>query len=243
MSPASTRTCSSSITFKYQSLPCQNISQLFSSLLITAMAEQIDLEVLSPSTSSGIRKTCYFCRSRKIRCSGGQVCTACRARNLGCVYGREASKGRPKGPKSASVARKGVLQKEPDTPASPGCLPAQMDNEEQTLSSLIHFPLHRPASKQWPTPIRTDFSNTPRGPINAGDLHVGAALEKVFRCKFRDCLTPVGTDRPFHSAIESESNFLCPDNMADTRKGSCTGTNFGVFPQNIATSEPESRSG
>lgn len=181
------------------------------------MAEQIDLEGLSPSTSSAIRKTCYFCRSRKIRCSGGQVCTACRARNLGCIYGREASKGRPKGPKSASAAHKGALQKEHDTAALPTCLSAQMDSEEQTLSSLIHFPLHRPASKQWPTPLRTDFSNTPQGPINAGDHLFGIALDDVFRCKFRGSLTPVEAARPAHSAIDSEFDFLCPENMSDTR--------------------------
>ena len=195
------------------------------------MAEQIGLEVLSPSNSSAIRKTCYFCRSRKIRCSGGQVCTACRARNLGCVYSKEASKGRPKGRMSASVARKSVLQKELDTAVSPGYLPVQMDNKEQTLSSLIHFPLHRPKSKPWPTPVRTDFDNTTRGPINAGDHLFGATLENVFRCKFRGSLTPVEAARPAHSAIDSEFDFLCPESMSDTRKGPCTDNNFGLFPK------------
>ena len=69
-----------------------------------------DLEGSSPTTSLNIRKSCYFCRSRKIRCSGGHVCTACRARNSGCVYGREGSKGRPRSTKSASAPRKGALR-------------------------------------------------------------------------------------------------------------------------------------
>ncbi|KAL4910264.1 hypothetical protein BDW74DRAFT_144744 [Aspergillus multicolor] len=35
---------------------------------------------------SFIRQSCTFCRTKKIRCSGGLVCSACQARNLTCVY-------------------------------------------------------------------------------------------------------------------------------------------------------------
>lgn len=63
-----------------------------------------------------IRKSCHFCRSRKIRCSGQRICAACRARNLDCVYGREASKGRPRGSTSASVTRKNTPPKDSKPP-------------------------------------------------------------------------------------------------------------------------------
>ncbi|KAE8375200.1 hypothetical protein BDV26DRAFT_283626 [Aspergillus bertholletiae] len=46
--------------------------------------------------TSSLRQSCIFCRGRKIRCSGGQICNACRDRNINCVYGPEARKGRPK---------------------------------------------------------------------------------------------------------------------------------------------------
>ncbi|KAK6531750.1 hypothetical protein TWF694_002921 [Orbilia ellipsospora] len=43
-----------------------------------------------------MRRSCYFCRLRKIRCSGTKICSACRERNIDCVYEAESSKGRPK---------------------------------------------------------------------------------------------------------------------------------------------------
>ena len=55
------------------------------------------------SGSPIIRKSCHFCRSRKIRCSGQRICTECSTRNLDCVYGREASKGRPRGSTASST--------------------------------------------------------------------------------------------------------------------------------------------
>ena len=52
-----------------------------------------------------LRRSCQFCRSRKIRCSGQSVCNACQERNLDCVYSTEAGKGRPKGSVSKSSSR------------------------------------------------------------------------------------------------------------------------------------------
>ncbi|PWY67247.1 hypothetical protein BO94DRAFT_590946 [Aspergillus sclerotioniger CBS 115572] len=43
-----------------------------------------------------LRRSCVFCRARKIRCSGESICSACEKRNLSCVYSSEARKGRPK---------------------------------------------------------------------------------------------------------------------------------------------------
>ncbi|PLB49858.1 hypothetical protein P170DRAFT_473447 [Aspergillus steynii IBT 23096] len=48
------------------------------------------------SAAPGLRRSCIFCRARKIRCSGGHICSACRERNINCVYGPEARKGRPR---------------------------------------------------------------------------------------------------------------------------------------------------
>lgn len=57
-----------------------------------------------------MRRSCQFCRSRKIRCSGQDKCDACRERNIDCIYGRESSKGRPRRLKSKNG--------EPGTPGS-----------------------------------------------------------------------------------------------------------------------------
>ncbi|PYH94088.1 hypothetical protein BO71DRAFT_240081 [Aspergillus ellipticus CBS 707.79] len=48
------------------------------------------------TTTTTLRRSCVFCRSRKIRCSGETICSACQKRNLSCVYSPEAKKGRPK---------------------------------------------------------------------------------------------------------------------------------------------------
>ena len=52
-----------------------------------------------------MRRSCNFCRSRKIRCSGQSICSACSERNIDCVYVREASKGRPRRSVMKNVSR------------------------------------------------------------------------------------------------------------------------------------------
>ncbi|KAB8360573.1 hypothetical protein FH972_024313 [Carpinus fangiana] len=61
-----------------------------------------------PNGAAPIRKSCQFCRSRKIRCSGDRICSACKFRNLNCVYGREATKGRPR-TSTATTSSRGPL--------------------------------------------------------------------------------------------------------------------------------------
>ncbi|KKY17831.1 putative protein kinase subdomain-containing protein [Diplodia seriata] len=36
--------------------------------------------------SAGLRRTCYFCRTHGIRCSGHSICDACRAHDVECAY-------------------------------------------------------------------------------------------------------------------------------------------------------------
>ncbi|OJJ06314.1 hypothetical protein ASPVEDRAFT_32621 [Aspergillus versicolor CBS 583.65] len=50
----------------------------------------------SEPPAPGLHRSCIFCRARKIRCSGGTICTACRERNINCIYSPEARKGRPR---------------------------------------------------------------------------------------------------------------------------------------------------
>lgn len=64
------------------------------------LPEKLYLNRLTNTRDSGgapvLRKSCHFCRSRKIRCSGQSICDACQERNIDCVYDLEAAKGRPK---------------------------------------------------------------------------------------------------------------------------------------------------
>ncbi|KAJ5578094.1 uncharacterized protein N7459_007058 [Penicillium hispanicum] len=43
-----------------------------------------------------LRRSCNLCRTRKIACSGEQICSSCRERGVECVYDLEGSKGRPR---------------------------------------------------------------------------------------------------------------------------------------------------
>ncbi|KAF3938932.1 hypothetical protein ABW19_dt0201422 [Dactylella cylindrospora] len=43
-----------------------------------------------------MRRSCHFCRMRKIKCSGHNKCSACKERGIDCVFEAEASKGRPR---------------------------------------------------------------------------------------------------------------------------------------------------
>ncbi|KAI9806703.1 MAG: hypothetical protein M1825_006160 [Sarcosagium campestre] len=58
-------------------------------------------------TKATMRRSCAFCRSRKIKCTGQSKCDACKERSIDCVYGREASKGRPRGSGSKSPGNGG----------------------------------------------------------------------------------------------------------------------------------------
>ncbi|PWY92600.1 hypothetical protein BO70DRAFT_367680 [Aspergillus heteromorphus CBS 117.55] len=42
------------------------------------------------------RRSCRFCRSRKLRCSGASVCSACKDRQIECLYDQGGPKGRPR---------------------------------------------------------------------------------------------------------------------------------------------------
>ncbi|PWY92874.1 hypothetical protein BO70DRAFT_357992 [Aspergillus heteromorphus CBS 117.55] len=58
----------------------------------------------SDRPAANLRRSCVFCRTRKIRCSGESICSACQKRNLSCVYSPEAKKGRPKQKGTAILA-------------------------------------------------------------------------------------------------------------------------------------------
>ncbi|KAJ6786205.1 hypothetical protein PWT90_04711 [Aphanocladium album] len=90
--------------------------------------------VSAPSAApSALRRSCIFCRARKIRCSGGHVCSACRERNINCVYGPESRKGRPRRKQPAS--NNGLTKMPPTTP-----MPSDGNAEASSSSAPAHSP-------------------------------------------------------------------------------------------------------
>ncbi|KAF8466131.1 hypothetical protein BDZ91DRAFT_816559 [Kalaharituber pfeilii] len=91
-----------------------------------------------PPVQRAMRRSCQFCRSRKIRCSGQDKCDACRERNIDCIYGREASKGRPRRPKSKSG--------EPGTPGTPSSTSTSGTFSQNALKGALQQPAVEPPS-------------------------------------------------------------------------------------------------
>ena len=153
------------------------------------------------------------------------MCTACRARSMDCVYGREASKGRPRGSKSAVGSLKGTLRKELDVTASPETIRDKTDDDEATPASLIHLPLHLPSSRHWPTHVTTNFSITSQSHSSTEDHFLGTALEDLFRRKFQDDRRPVQLAAPAASSLMSECGLQCPaehQKISNTRNNPST---------------------
>ncbi|PYI02535.1 hypothetical protein BO78DRAFT_217040 [Aspergillus sclerotiicarbonarius CBS 121057] len=93
------------------------------------------LPVGSNRISTTLRRSCVFCRTRKIRCSGESICSACEKRNLSCVYSPEARKGRPK--------QKGTTAQPPpdsDTQITNGGEPLPPSSSRMPVEGVSHSP-------------------------------------------------------------------------------------------------------
>ncbi|OOF96618.1 hypothetical protein ASPCADRAFT_514884 [Aspergillus carbonarius ITEM 5010] len=77
---------------------------------------------MDPAPVTDRRRSCRFCRSRKLRCSGASVCSACKDRQIECLYDQGGPKGRPRasGARPSSRVVEPVMKKAPWTsPPSP----------------------------------------------------------------------------------------------------------------------------
>ncbi|KAJ5267566.1 hypothetical protein N7478_010374 [Penicillium angulare] len=89
-----------------------------------------------------LRRSCNLCRTRKIACSGEQICATCRERGVECVYDLEGLKGRPPASFQADAA-KSQTNVYPETWYSPagGSLPPSRksndDSDKTQLSSSV----------------------------------------------------------------------------------------------------------
>ncbi|KAL2001851.1 hypothetical protein VTN02DRAFT_1116 [Thermoascus thermophilus] len=120
---------------------------------------------MEPTRKPNLRRSCHFCRSRKIRCSGESICNACRERNIECVYDLEASKGRPRGnSRTAQQAIPRTVEGEYFPPANDGRSTRSISRSD---SPQAGFPLD--------DGLRAD--------VDAGGS-VAAELEKMFRENF-----------------------------------------------------------
>ncbi|BCR94106.1 Zn(II)2Cys6 transcription factor [Aspergillus luchuensis] len=114
----------------------------------------------------GLRRSCVFCRTRKIRCSGESICSACRKRNLSCEYSPEARKGRP--------AQRGTTTSQPPVVSQP-----HDKNGSDNLSLLSGTPAETSSTSDSQTHGHGESATS-------SDLstHVGDELERRFNAYF-----------------------------------------------------------
>lgn len=139
----------------------------------TVPVDEIVLEPAETVTTPAIRKSCHFCRTRKIRCTGQRVCAACRSRNLDCIYRHEALKGRPRNSSSGHAAKA----------SSKG---SENKSKSRDSSNDGHFNHDNPAPTS--VPLRPSFNPpTPSSAVdtpNTEERTLGLHLEEIFRRKF-----------------------------------------------------------
>ena len=115
-----------------------------------------------PKPMPTMRKSCHFCRSRKIRCSGQSICGACRERNIDCSYEREGAKGRPKG-----SMLKGSRHNSVDNTPTGGAIPKTVAASTQSWSE--------------PTAMYSMSGSTPEPSV---DTSIAAELQAMFQRLF-----------------------------------------------------------
>ena len=139
-----------------------------------------------------MRRSCNFCRSRKIRCSGATICSACSERKIDCVYAKEGSKGRPKGPtfknSSRGTAHDNTDPKRLETPSA----------SAQSLASNSHstgpFANRPPDSEHASQPSRKRSAAD-----GDGSVSLAAELEAMFDENFKDA--GLTADNPFQESL------------------------------------------
>lgn len=140
-----------------------------------------------------MRRSCAFCRSRKIRCSSQSVCSACRERNINCVYGREGSKGRPKGVVAKFSAR-APHQKPKSEVSSPRITDFQCPPAIEPLNTL------KLADVQSSPPNHIPDSN-PRKRSRTGNLK--ATKTHTIALDLKQTFNQLFDDKPTYSAVSS----------------------------------------
>lgn len=159
--------------------------------------------------TSTMRRSCNFCRSRKIRCSGATICSACSERNVDCVYVREASKGRPKGPtfkaSSRSTAHDSVDPLRVEALSSSAASSA--------ASSALNLQSAWSISPLKVTTNGPRYSNRPARTISTASEEnnntIAADLEDMFNENFKDL--GLTTDNPFQESLATFHRTLSND--------------------------------
>lgn len=149
-----------------------------------------------------IRKSCQFCRLRKIRCSGQRICDACRTRNLDCIYERESFKGRPKNNVSSRNWSQASLRPQSSSASSSGSKYGSRDmlregaRKHQKRRSTTAVPCETAMSQQFVE----SYANM------EDDTDIGTILHHILQHKFLDNISPEKSNRNSLSSPSTDSS-------------------------------------
>lgn len=134
---------------------------------------------ITSSSSTGLHRSCTFCRARKIRCSSGPICSACRERNINCIYSPEARKGRPRR-RGTSVSDSHRQCPRRRRVSSPPAQPSPVSASSTAPHELSRSP---PASPQLADNGRggTDTSNAQAKKGDQENPTLGRELDRMFQ--------------------------------------------------------------
>ncbi|KAK7515518.1 hypothetical protein IWZ03DRAFT_442177 [Phyllosticta citriasiana] len=106
------------------------------------------------TAKQSLRRSCRFCRARKIRCSGHGICDACRERDIDCVYDFEVPKPRAE-------------------PADPNnSTPSPLTSSSTPLSTTtVAADLEADFAASYPPPSAAGLSPSPRATREQLDYH------------------------------------------------------------------------
>ncbi|KFZ03040.1 hypothetical protein V502_11285 [Pseudogymnoascus sp. VKM F-4520 (FW-2644)] len=217
-----------------------------------------------PRTNSNMRKSCHFCRCRKIRCSGQSICGACHDRKIDCVYGVEASKGRPKGSSMSGASRSGVtkLMTGEDKIVSPSELstlgatrnersrsPTLQDFDSSgSKVSFAHFDdlMRQSRKSSISSPLGDLVRRRDTGADNNGldDSTVGVGLEINFNAKFVDIDTksPNSCAKAYANFAERSDSYVRRNSMdfeSDSTKASSNDKRTMKYDQLLSLLAPD----
>ncbi|PWW73038.1 hypothetical protein C7212DRAFT_366251 [Tuber magnatum] len=139
----------------------------------------------SPAPTRALRRSCQFCRGRKVRCSGQEKCDACRERNIDCIYGLEAPKGRPrKRTRSRSVTR-------------------GIDTVENMVTSILPTPHDYDSRSDTSRGSVPAGSSSPADLSSAGIRTLASELEAMYEQNFGDPTPGGSSTNIYRLAVEA----------------------------------------
>lgn len=146
---------------------------------------------MSLTSRHPLRKSCSFCRARKIKCSNETICEACRKQNVDCVYDWDS---RP--PKTRTISQD--MSRSNSTGDGGNAMPVPQRQRSSTGGSPLSTPImEEPAMMEGNAPVAI-----------MGGEDVASVLTGMFVENFGENPTPGPKSNPWQERISAYNQTL-----------------------------------